>query len=111
MGDLHRCQLAGDPAEAGSRLSGSSSWNSSLEKREPDRGLIGFVCECAAVGCTTRVEATLAEYQIARAQPTRFLVAPGHMDPDYERVVTTNERFAIVEKLGVAGELATDEAD
>jgi len=82
-----------------------------LGDRDPETGSIGFVCECAAVGCTTRVEATLAEYQIARAQPTRFLVAPGHMDPNYERVVTTNNRFAIVEKLGLAGELATDEAD
>jgi len=52
-----------------------------------------------------------AEYRLAREQPTRFLVAPSHVDPDYERVVTRSLRFAIVEKLGLAGEIATDEAD
>jgi hypothetical protein len=82
-----------------------------LGERGSDTGMIGFVCECASVGCTTRVEANLAEYRTARKQPTRFLVAPSHVDPDHERVVTTNNRFAIVEKLGLAGEVATDEAD
>jgi hypothetical protein len=82
-----------------------------LGEGEPDTGFIGFVCECAAVGCTTRVGATLGEYRMAREQPTWFLVAPSHVVPAHERVVTTNDRFAIVEKLGVAGELAADEAD
>jgi hypothetical protein len=82
-----------------------------LGGRQPDTRLIGFVCECSTVGCTMRVEANLGEYRMARDRPTRFLVAPDHVDPDHERVVTTNSRLAIVEKFGLAGEIATDEAE
>jgi hypothetical protein len=82
-----------------------------LGARQPDMEFIGFVCECSTVGCTTRVEANLGEYRMARERPTRFLVAPDHVDANHERVVTTNSRFAIVEKVGIAGEIATDEAE
>jgi len=55
--------------------------------REPATMLAAFVCECATVGCTTRVQMSVEEYRFARVRPERFLVAPGHVDPDHERVV------------------------
>jgi hypothetical protein len=58
-----------------------------------------FVCECADPNCTHRVPASLAEYEEVRAEPTTFLLAPGHEQGDIERVVSDRGRFRIVEKV------------
>ena len=46
-----------------------------------------FVCECADANCTHRVEATLEEYEDVRADGATFMLAPGHVHEDIERVV------------------------
>jgi len=62
-----------------------------------------FVCECADQACTERVDATLGEYERARADGTRFLMRPGHEDTRVERLVEQRgTRFAIVEKFNTA---------
>jgi hypothetical protein len=58
-----------------------------------------FVCECSDPTCTHRVSADLVEYEKVRADPTTFLVVPGHEQEDIERVVTDRGRFRIVEKV------------
>jgi hypothetical protein len=58
-----------------------------------------FVCECSDPDCTHRVPASLAEYEEVRAEPTTFLLAPGHEQEDIERVVSDRGRFRIVEKV------------
>lgn len=68
----------------------------------------GFICECSTAGCTTKLDASLDEYRLVRSDRTHFLVSHGHVDGDNERVVRTNERFWVVEKLGYAGELAAE---
>jgi hypothetical protein len=67
-----------------------------------------FICECEEEGCTTLVLMTLDEYRSVRAHPTRFLIAPGHLTRQAEQV-DGNDRFEVVEKFGVAGEIAEDE--
>ena len=59
-----------------------------------------WICECADTSCTTMVSATLYEYEAVRLNARTFLVYPGHVYPEVERVVDGNERFEIVEKLG-----------
>jgi hypothetical protein len=58
-----------------------------------------FVCECADPHCTDRVEATLDEYEEVRADGATFLLAPGHVHKDIERVVSDRGRFHVVEKI------------
>jgi hypothetical protein len=73
----------------------------SAQRFESDRA--EFVCECAAQDCTERVEATLDEYEHARADGTRFLMRPGHVDTTFERVLERRgSRLAIVQKVNVA---------
>jgi len=60
--------------------------------------------------CTARINAHLSEYEAVRRSPRTFLVFPGHVYPEIERVVDENERFAIVEKLG-AGAAIVEAAD
>ena len=51
-----------------------------------------FVCECADPNCTHRVPASLTEYEEVRAEPTTFLLAPGHQQGDIELVVADRGR-------------------
>jgi hypothetical protein len=62
----------------------------------------GFVCECSNPNCTHRVSASLSEYEEVRAEPTTFLVAPGHEEDDIELVVDDRGRFRVVEKIRAA---------
>jgi hypothetical protein len=44
-----------------------------------------------------------------RQDPARFATVPGHEgDESWARVIDVNDRFAVVEKLGVAGEVARE---
>jgi hypothetical protein len=58
------------------------------------------VCECFDDECTEPMELTLAEYEQLRAQPNRFAVLPGHVDPNVERVIEEHERYVVVAKCG-----------
>lgn len=57
-----------------------------------------FVCECADPGCGERLEAPLDEYEQVRADGARFLVAPGHEEPEYEHVVRRRGEHQVVAK-------------
>jgi hypothetical protein len=64
------------------------------DRAEPMR----FVCECADGGCIQPVHISMDEYVAVRARPRRFIVAPGHDEPDLERVVERFDRYWVVEK-------------
>jgi hypothetical protein len=64
------------------------------------------VCECDDSECGTQIEATLEDYEHARADGARFIVAPGHEHPERERVLRTQPGYRIVEKLQAVGEVA-----
>jgi hypothetical protein len=59
-----------------------------------------FVCECADPECAHRLTVDLEDYEEVRAEPTRFLLAPGHGDAAVERVVDRRGGFDIVQKVG-----------
>jgi hypothetical protein len=59
-----------------------------------------FVCECADPGCAHRLTAELEDYEEVRAEPTRFLIAPGHEVASIARVVDRGEAYTVVEKFG-----------
>jgi hypothetical protein len=67
-----------------------------------------WICECAKTDCSVPVQLTVAEYEVVRSEPTHFLVAPNddHVIGEVERVVQRNERYWVVEKVGVAGEVS-----
>jgi hypothetical protein len=66
-----------------------------------------FFCECADAECTERITLTSADYEWVRAKPTRFVLARGHISPEIEYVVEREGDHVVVEKLGVAGRIAT----
>jgi hypothetical protein len=74
----------------------------------PDERFAEWVCECADMTCMKPVELSIAEYEMVRAEPTRFVVAPSdeHVTPGIERVVQREERYWVVEKIGVAAQVS-----
>lgn len=68
-------------------------------EREPAIGPVDFMCECGNRDCTEPITGmTLAEYQAVRADPTRFLVKPGHERREIERVVEEHPSYLVVAK-------------
>jgi hypothetical protein len=65
-----------------------------------------FLCECSDPECRERVVLTRAEYEDVRSEPTRFVVAKGHAMPEIESVVEQAHDHVIVEKEGVAADVA-----
>jgi hypothetical protein len=65
-----------------------------------------FFCECADVGCMETIRMTLSDYEALREVSTHFVVKPGHVLPENERVVEERDGYAVVEKIGEAGERA-----
>ena len=65
-----------------------------------------FVCECADEACTDRIAVPSEVYRDVRSEPRRFLVRPGHEQAEIERVITATDDYAVVEKTGVAAQIA-----
>lgn len=65
---------------------------------EDDADRTAFVCECADRSCAERVLLSAGEYRAVRADPRRFVVAPGHTVPELERVVERHPGYDVVEK-------------
>jgi len=64
--------------------------------------LLPFVCECGDEDCIETLAVTAAQFVEAHAAPNLFLVKPGHVYPDVERVVAEQHTYAIVEKYTTA---------
>jgi hypothetical protein len=73
---------------------------------------IPFLCECGRNDCLQEVELSAAEYESVRAVSTWFFVVPGHeiLGSDLAQLVASEDRYAIVEKIGVSAEV-TNELD
>ena len=61
--------------------------------------LADFVCECGNTSCTERIRMTLAAYEKVRSDPKYFVVVRGHEEPEYEKIVSQEEDYSVVEKL------------
>ena len=73
-------------------------------------GLLPALCECADPRCTTVVRVTPRQYEAVRSDSRWFLNAPGHElnDQGWAHVISENDRFVVVEKVGEAGKLAEE---
>ena len=67
-----------------------------------------YICECSDIDCSASIDLTLAEYEAVRAEPARFAIAVNHENPEIDRVVVENVRFATVEKIGTLARIARD---
>ncbi len=73
---------------------------------EGDLDYLELICECSDVGCHERIRLTSAEFIDIRRDPARFAVHPTHVNEQFEHVVSTTDRYTVVEKDGEAAEVA-----
>jgi hypothetical protein len=82
------------------------SVNEAIERgRDTLDGVVGFVCECAQLGCNEIIELTLREYENVRGDARWFAVRHGH-ERDTEQVVETHARYLVIAKTGRTGDSA-----
>ena len=62
-----------------------------------------YLCECSDGRCTEPISLTRSEYESVRSVPVRFAIALDHENPEVDRVLFENTRFATVEKFYGAG--------
>jgi tRNA pseudouridine-54 N-methylase len=83
-----------------------------LNRRLPgEAGTMHVVCECGNASCVDRFEVEIAEYERARKDPRRFLVAPGHEIPDVEIVIDRHEAYYVIEKNAPEAERVAEATD
>jgi hypothetical protein len=69
---------------------------------------VPFLCECGEPRCQQILRLTLEQYEEVRSEGTRFLLVPGHeaaVDPS-ATIVNRTEDYVVIEKAGIAGEVA-----
>jgi hypothetical protein len=73
-----------------------------------DGRVVPFICECSDPACTKVIRLTLSQYQRVRDDPRLFAHAKGHevAVSGSVRLVEEGDEFAVVEKVGEAGDLA-----
>lgn len=69
-------------------------------------GVLDVLCECGQEGCSGVISMAIAEYDSLHAQDDRFVVVPGHENPEIETVVDRRESYLVVDKFGEAEEIA-----
>jgi hypothetical protein len=67
---------------------------------------LDLVCECGNVDCVARITVPVPKYEEVRGDPHLFVVAPGHEQPEAERVVEQEKGYYVVAKQGVAARIA-----
>jgi hypothetical protein len=85
--------------------------NEEIERVREELSLVDgktpFFCECEDANCRDVVQLDLREYEAVRAQPTTFLVAPGHPYSS-GHLVEDCHTYLIVQKDGTAGRIARE---
>ena len=75
--------------------------------RPLDPVLMTILCECGDAACREQLVIAQDEYERVRADPTMFVLRPGHDIGDTEQVVSKHVEFWIVRKHpGVPAEVA-----
>jgi hypothetical protein len=64
----------------------------------PEDNVLDFRCECGRPVCESYVSMPAADYERARSDNDRFVLVPGHEDPEIERVMERSARYVIVDK-------------
>jgi hypothetical protein len=82
--------------------------NERIEELTREGESLQILCECGNPDCQEPLRVAIAEYERVRQEPTDFLVAPGHVIPEIEKVVSGTQRFEVVRKLAGEEELARE---
>ena len=74
-------------------------------------GTFSLVCECGELRCTEQINVSPARYETIRANPSWFIVKPGHEASGVESVVDRDGEYFVVEKHPGEPERIAEETD
>jgi hypothetical protein len=57
-----------------------------------------YLCECGDGACTAPISLSPAEYEAARGEPTWFVIAVDHENPELDSVLVEYDRYTLVDK-------------
>jgi hypothetical protein len=72
-----------------------------------------WICECGNTVCLEPIQMAREEYEAVRERGSdHFFVKPdaAHVVPDVDAVVERHDRYWVVQKMGVAAEIAEEDA-
>jgi hypothetical protein len=81
--------------------------NERIEQGAEQHGVeapLSFHCECGRASCVTTIDIAPAEYERVVHERYRFILIPGHEQPEIERIVERRGEYVVVEKVGEARE-------
>lgn len=86
--------------------------NEQIERRARELDFpeaVPFICECGQPECRQLVRLMLDDYEAVRADSKHFFVLPGHDSAAGQsaRVVGRHDTYLVLEKTGIAGEVAS----
>ena len=85
--------------------------NERIEQLDPAKSAvvdheIEFICECANDECTERVALSIARYEEIRSGSNDFFVVAGHDVSEVETIVSGDDGYVVVRKLGTGMRVA-----
>jgi hypothetical protein len=80
--------------------------NAVHEQERGARDTMRVLCECGDEDCVEEIELTSVEYERIRADSRQFVLAPGHVSPDVEAVVSDREGYEVARKHPAEAEIA-----
>ena len=86
-------------AHAQARLRAQNEWIEATCESFGVEGMLTFVCECGTPQCAETLPLTRSEYELVRAAPTHFVIAPNYENPDTDVVIGSCPRFSVVAKI------------
>ena len=78
------------------------------ERLDLDERRLPFLCECEDERCRTIVRLTASEYERVRDEPTRFVLADGHVGGESTVEVASGDGWVVIEKRDGGGEVARE---
>ncbi len=78
-----------------------AKWEERRSKQEAEL----YHCECAELGCRSKVRLAKADYERVRTDSRQFVVAPGHAVPGIETVIEAHDDWSMIEKSAEVREL------
>ncbi len=61
-------------------------------------GSLTCLCECGDDDCVETIRLTGEEYEAVRTEAEQFVVLPGHVEPDVERVAGSHDGYVVIRK-------------
>ena len=69
-----------------------------VEARVDGRGTVPFLCECADIDCTDRIEMTTSDYTAAHIDRHMYVLVAGHATVDGEEMVDDLGGYLVMRK-------------